>query len=113
VLESAGRILRLKFWRWYRKLTKANEIARLKRELHQARFDAQVYEDWGDHLLTALGGFRDKLAKSRSALASWKRHDCVRRFEEGTLQEGESEINPEDEILDTRPPSPENYVEDA
>ena len=33
----------------------------------------------------------------------------MRRFEEGTLQEGESEINPEDEILDTRPPSPETY----
>jgi len=34
-LESAGRILRLKFWRWYRKLKKANEIARLKSYSYQ------------------------------------------------------------------------------
>ena len=108
-LESAARILWRPLRRWYRKLTKAYEIARLKRELHLARFDAQVYEDWGDRLLTALGGFRDKLAKSRSALADWKRHDCERRRDEGTLQEEESEINPEDEILDTRPPSPEKF----
>ena len=101
-LESAARILRRPLRRWYRKLTKANEIAWYRSEMARLERDARVYENWGyDQQKT--------LALARSALASWKRHDCVRRFEEGTLQEGESEINPEDEILDTRPPSPENY----